>query len=119
MRHASETRLREETGDLVLVTNHLRHNSLYTAQGYAKAITGSSEGPSASGERPSTPSALTARPDHSPRVRASIPRSKPPPGSAEAEQFRTFQTGEAVQVRPDSDGSTRVVVPPRYAVYKL
>lgn len=37
LRHASGTRLREETGDLGLVADHLRHNSLETARGYAKA----------------------------------------------------------------------------------
>ncbi len=37
LRHASGTRLREETGDLALVADHLRHASLDTARGYAKA----------------------------------------------------------------------------------
>ena len=37
LRHASGTRLREETGDLGLVAEHLRHSSLDTARGYAKA----------------------------------------------------------------------------------
>ena len=37
LRHASGTRLREETGDLALVADHLRHSSLDTARGYAKA----------------------------------------------------------------------------------
>ena len=37
LRHASGTRLREETGDLALVADHLRHNSMDTARGYAKA----------------------------------------------------------------------------------
>jgi integrase/recombinase XerC len=37
LRHASGTRLREATGDLALVADHLRHSSLDTARGYAKA----------------------------------------------------------------------------------
>ena len=37
LRHASGTRLRVETGDLALVADHLRHSSLDTARGYAKA----------------------------------------------------------------------------------
>ena len=37
LRHASGTRLKEETGDLALVADHLRHNSMDTARGYAKA----------------------------------------------------------------------------------
>lgn len=37
LRHASGTRLRDETRDLALVTDHLRHSSLDTARGYAKA----------------------------------------------------------------------------------
>jgi integrase/recombinase XerC len=37
LRHASGTRLREHTGDLALVADHLRHSSLDTARGYAKA----------------------------------------------------------------------------------
>ena len=37
LRHASETRLKEETGDLALVAYHLRHSSMDTARGYAKA----------------------------------------------------------------------------------
>jgi integrase/recombinase XerC len=37
LRHASGTRLRQETGDLALVADHLRHSSLDTARGYAKA----------------------------------------------------------------------------------
>lgn len=37
LRHASGTRLKEETGDLALVADHLRHTSLDTARGYAKA----------------------------------------------------------------------------------
>lgn len=37
LRHASGTRLKEETGDLTLVADHLRHNSMDTARGYAKA----------------------------------------------------------------------------------
>jgi integrase len=37
LRHASGTRLREDTGDLALVADHLRHTSLDTARGYAKA----------------------------------------------------------------------------------
>jgi integrase/recombinase XerC len=37
LRHASGTRLREDTGDLALVADHLRHSSLDTARGYAKA----------------------------------------------------------------------------------
>jgi integrase/recombinase XerC len=37
LRHASGTRLREETQDLALVADHLRHTSLDTARGYAKA----------------------------------------------------------------------------------
>ena len=37
LRHASGTRLKEETGDLALVADHLRHSSLDTARGYAKA----------------------------------------------------------------------------------
>ena len=37
LRHASGTRLREETGDLALVADHLRHSSMDTARGYAKA----------------------------------------------------------------------------------
>ncbi|CAA9565514.1 MAG: hypothetical protein AVDCRST_MAG86-1021 [uncultured Truepera sp.] len=37
LRHASGTRLRDETGDLALVADHLRHSSLDTARGYAKA----------------------------------------------------------------------------------
>lgn len=34
LRHASGTRLRDETGDLALVADHLRHSSLDTARGY-------------------------------------------------------------------------------------
>ena len=37
LRHASGTRLRDETGDLALVADHLRHSSLDTARGYTKA----------------------------------------------------------------------------------
>lgn len=37
LRHAAGTRLRDETGDLALVADHLRHASLDTARGYAKA----------------------------------------------------------------------------------
>ena len=37
LRHASGTRLRDETGDLALVADHLRHSSLDTARSYAKA----------------------------------------------------------------------------------
>jgi integrase/recombinase XerC len=37
LRHASGTRLREDTRDLALVADHLRHSSLDTARGYAKA----------------------------------------------------------------------------------
>ena len=37
LRHACGTRLYHETGDLALVADHLRHNSLDTARGYAKA----------------------------------------------------------------------------------
>ncbi len=37
LRHSSGTRLHEETGDLALVADHLRHSSLDTARGYAKA----------------------------------------------------------------------------------
>lgn len=37
LRHACRTRLYYETGDLALVADHLRHNSLDTARGYAKA----------------------------------------------------------------------------------
>ncbi len=37
LRHAAGTRLRDETGDLALVADHLRHSSLDTARGYAKA----------------------------------------------------------------------------------
>ena len=37
LRHASGTRLKEETGDLALVADHLRHSSMDTARGYAKA----------------------------------------------------------------------------------
>lgn len=37
LRHTSGTRLHDETGDLALVADHLRHNSLDTARGYAKA----------------------------------------------------------------------------------
>jgi len=37
LRHSSGTRLHDETGDLALVADHLRHNSLDTARGYAKA----------------------------------------------------------------------------------
>lgn len=37
LRHASGTRLRAETNDLALVADHLRHSSLDTARGYAKA----------------------------------------------------------------------------------
>ena len=37
LRHAAGTRLRDETGDLALVADHLRHTSLDTARGYAKA----------------------------------------------------------------------------------
>lgn len=37
LRHASGTRLREDTGDLALVADHLRHSSLDTARGYAKS----------------------------------------------------------------------------------
>ena len=37
LRHASGTRLKEDTGDLALVADHLRHNSMNTARGYAKA----------------------------------------------------------------------------------
>lgn len=37
LRHASGTRLRTETRDLALVADHLRHSSLDTARGYAKA----------------------------------------------------------------------------------
>ena len=48
LRHALGTRLEEEAGDLALVTDHLRHSSLATARGYAEAVTGSSEGLSAS-----------------------------------------------------------------------
>ena len=36
LRHSSGTRLHDETGDLALVADHLRHNSLDTARGYAK-----------------------------------------------------------------------------------
>lgn len=34
LRHASGTRLKEETGDLALVADHLRHTSMDTARGY-------------------------------------------------------------------------------------
>ncbi len=37
LRHTSGTRLHDETGDLALVADHLRHSSLDTARGYAKA----------------------------------------------------------------------------------
>ncbi len=37
LRHASGTRLRDETGDLALVADHLRHSSLDTARSYAKS----------------------------------------------------------------------------------
>ena len=37
LRHAAGTRLREATGDLALVADHLRHASLDTTRGYAKA----------------------------------------------------------------------------------
>lgn len=37
LRHLSGTRLHEETGDIVLVADHLRHSSLDTARGYAKS----------------------------------------------------------------------------------
>lgn len=37
LRHSAGTRLREDTGDLALVADHLRHSSLDTAQGYAKS----------------------------------------------------------------------------------
>ena len=37
LRHASGTRLRDETGDLALVADHLRQVNLDTARGYAKA----------------------------------------------------------------------------------
>jgi integrase/recombinase XerC len=37
LRHSSGTRLHEETGDIVLVADHLRHSSLDTARGYAKS----------------------------------------------------------------------------------
>ena len=37
LRHASGTRLRDETGDLALVADHLRHSSLDTARGYGYA----------------------------------------------------------------------------------
>lgn len=37
LRHAAGTRLREATQDLALVADHLRHSSLDTARGYAKA----------------------------------------------------------------------------------
>lgn len=37
LRHAAGTRLRDETGDLALVADHLRHSSLDAARGYAKA----------------------------------------------------------------------------------
>ncbi len=40
LRHAAGTRLRDETGDLALVADHLRHASLDTARGYAKASQG-------------------------------------------------------------------------------
>ena len=36
LRHSSGTRLHDETGDLALVADHLRHSSLDTARGYAK-----------------------------------------------------------------------------------
>jgi integrase/recombinase XerC len=36
LRHSSGTRLHDETGDLALVADHLRHNRLDTARGYAK-----------------------------------------------------------------------------------
>ena len=37
MRYASGARLREDTGDLALVADLLRHSSLDTARDYAKA----------------------------------------------------------------------------------
>lgn len=37
LRYASGTRLREDTGDLALVADHLRPASLDTARGYTKA----------------------------------------------------------------------------------
>jgi integrase/recombinase XerC len=37
LRHSAGTRLREATQDLALVADHLRHSSLDTARGYAKA----------------------------------------------------------------------------------
>ena len=37
LRHASGTRLRDETGDLALVADHLRHSGLEMARTYAKA----------------------------------------------------------------------------------
>ena len=36
LRHASGTRLLEDTGDITLTADHLRHSSLDTARGYAK-----------------------------------------------------------------------------------
>ncbi len=52
LRHASGTRLKEETGDLALVADHLRHSSMDTARGYAPTI-GSSDGRWGSGRRSS------------------------------------------------------------------
>ena len=37
LRHTSGTRLSDETGNLAMVADHLRHSSLDTARGYAKA----------------------------------------------------------------------------------
>jgi len=37
LRHSAGTRLQEETGNIVLVADHLRHSSLDTARGYAKS----------------------------------------------------------------------------------
>ena len=36
LRHASGTRLLDDTGDITLTADHLRHSSLDTARGYAK-----------------------------------------------------------------------------------
>lgn len=37
IRHSAGTRLHEETGNIVLVADHLRHLSLDTARGYTKS----------------------------------------------------------------------------------
>ena len=38
LRHTAGTRLQDETRDIALVVDHLRHASLDTARGYTKAI---------------------------------------------------------------------------------